>query len=205
MISLLSTVRPEDNRVKRYLKHATMVFDKFHVFAYLSEAIEQVRRDEQHRALKEEGYELLKGSRWLWLKDRTRLKRKEHETLEAIMAVNKNLQKAYLLKEDFPAFYACQSREEAEHFLTQWTWRCKQSGLQPFRDLARRLQRWKDGILAYFTHRITNAVSEGINNKIKVLKRRSYGFHDFHYFLLKIMNTTGTLPPLSPITHTFRE
>jgi len=185
------------NSVKRYLKEATVVFDKFHVYGYLSEAIDRVRRDEQNRAMKEQGYALIKGTRWLWLKSRNKLKRKQRQTLDEIMALNKNLHKAYLLKEDFDDFYACENREEAEAFLKQWTRRCTRSGLYPFKQLARRLNRWKEGILAYFEHRITNAVSEGINNKIKVLKRRSYGFHDFHYFLLKIMDATGALPPLN--------
>ena len=121
------------------------------------------------------------------------------------MAANKNLHTAYLLKEDFAEFYACQNREEAQAFLKQWTARCTRSRLQPFVDLARRLRRWADGILAYFSHHITNAVSEGINNKVKVLKRRSYGFHDFNYFLLKIMAATDALPPLSSIPHTLKE
>jgi transposase len=190
------------NSVKRYLKQATMVFDKFHVFGYLSDAIDQVRRDEQNRTLKEGGYALIKGSRWLWLKKRDTLKRKQKQNLDEIMAQNKNLHKAYLLKEDFGDLYACQTRGEAEAFLNDWTRRCKRSGLHPFQDLARRLERWREGILAYFEHRITNAVSEGINNKIKVLKRRSYGFHDFEYFLLKIMNATGALPSLKPLPHT---
>lgn len=193
------------NSVKRHLKMATLVFDKFHVYGYLSQAIDQVRRDEQNRSLKEEGRELIKGSRWLWLKGRARLKRKNKETLDEIMAANKNLHKAYLLKEDFAELYQCQNRDEAEAFLIQWTRRCMRSGLQPFVELARRLRRWADGILAYFTHHITNAVSEGINNKVKVLKRRSYGFHDFNYFVLKIMNATGALPSLSSIPHTYKE
>ena len=188
--------------VKRYLKNATLVFDKFHVFGYLSGAIDQVRRDEQNKSLKENGYELIKGTRWLWLKSSKELKRKQKQTLDEIMSQNKNLQKAYLLKEDFGDFYRCQSRQEAEAFLNDWTRRCKRSGLQPFKDMGTRLLRWKEGILAYFEHRITNAISEGINNKIKVLKRRSYGFHDFNYFLLKIMDATGALPSMNAIPHT---
>lgn len=162
------------NSVRRYLKNAVMVFDKFHVFSYLNAAVDQVRRDEQNRALKEAGYDLIKGSRWLWLKERRKLKRKQRQTLDEIMALNRNLHKAYLLKEDFDDFYACSSKEEAQVFLKEWAQRCKRSGLHPFQALARRVNRWKEGILAYFQHPITNAVSEGINNKAKVLKRRSY-------------------------------
>ena len=193
------------NSVKRYLKNATKVFDKFHVFGYLSEAIDQVRRDEQNQTLKPGNYQLIKGSRWLWLKNRSTLKRKQKQSLDEIMAQNRNMHKAYLLKEDFRDFYACPTREEAGAFLRDWTRRCKRSNLYPFKELAQRLNRWNEGILAYFEHRITNAVSEGINNKVKVLKRRSYGFHDFEYFLSKIMSATGTLPPLASIPHTYRE
>lgn len=196
---------PYHKSVKRFLKNAVMVFDKFHVFGYLSEAIDQVRRDEQNRAIKQHGHDLIKGSRWLWLKKSEKLRRKQRHTLEQIMAVNRNLQRAYLLKEDFEEFYACETRDEAEQFLKEWSGRCKRTSLHPFHQLAQRLNRWKDGILAYFEHRITNAVSEGINNKIKVLKRRSYGLNDFKYFLLKILDATNALPSFSALTHSFQE
>jgi len=186
---------PYLNSVRRYLRKATVVFDKFHVYSYLSEAIEAVRRHEQQIADEKTG-KLIKGTRWLWLKAKGRLKRKEKYTLAEIMKINRRLQRAYVLKEDFDAFYASENAEEAAQFLKQWTRRCKQSGLEPFIALAKRLIRWADGILSFFTHRITNGISEGINNLIKVLKRRAYGFTDFPYFTLKILDATGTLPPL---------
>ena len=188
------------NSVRRHLKNATVVFDKFHVYSYLSEAIEAVRRHEQQIADEKTG-QLIKGTRWLWLKARGNLKRKEKYTLAEIMKVNRRLLRAYVLKEDFDAFYACENTEEATRFLKAWTRRCKQSRLDPFIALAKRLNRWADGILAFFTHHITNGISEGINNLIKVLKRRSYGFSDFRYFTLKILDATGTLPPLETLGH----
>ena len=188
------------NSVRRHCKNAQVVFDKFHVYRYLSVAIEQVRRREQSACAPDQA-RLIKGSRWLWLKSPGKLKRTQRHTLNEIMALNKGLQRAYLLKEDFEAFYECNDRAEAESFLKHWTRRCQRSGLEDFRKLARRLNRWKDGILAYFEHRITNGIAEGINNKIKVLKRRSYGFHDQHYFFLKILNSTGALPALQYVGH----
>jgi transposase len=188
------------NSVRRHCKDATVVFDKFHVYGYLSEAIEEVRRHQQGLCSGEDG-KLIKGSRWLWLKASRNLKRKQSHTLEQIMAINKPLAKAYLLKEDFEAFYACGGKEEAEKFLTQWMKRCRESRLEPFIKLAKRLKRWSAGILSYFEHRITNGVAEGINNKIKVLKRRSYGFRDDEYFFLKILNACGALPSLESIIH----
>jgi len=188
------------NSARRHLKKAVVVFDKFHVYKYLSEAIEAVRRHEQAICSEEEG-KLIKGSRWLWLKAKGKLKRKHRHTLEEIMAVNKRLQRAYLLKEDFEAFYECDDSDEAGSFLKQWVGRCKRSNLDAFIKLANRLTRWSHGILAYFDHRITNGVAEGINNKIKVLKRRSYGFHDEQYFFLKILNACGGLPSLESVNY----
>ncbi|PIE82081.1 MAG: hypothetical protein CSA15_00055, partial [Candidatus Delongbacteria bacterium] len=68
-----------------------------------------------------------------------------------------------------------------------------------FIKLARRLNRWKDGLLEYFKNKISNGISEGINNKIKVIKRRSYGFYDMNYFFLKILMATGFLPHIRKI------
>jgi transposase len=191
---------PYLNSVRRHLKNAAVVFDKFHVYTYLSEAIEAVRRHEQQIADDKTG-QLIKGTRWLWLKAKGNLKRKDKYTLAEIMKVNRRLQRAYVLKEDFDAFYASDNAEEAARFLKAWTRRCKQSRLDPFLALAKRLNRWAEGILAFFTYRITNGISEGINNLIKVLKRRAYGFTDFRYFTLKILDATGALPPLEPLGH----
>ena len=96
---------PYLNSVRRHLKRAAVVFDKFHVYTYLSEAIEAVRRHEQQVADEKTG-RLIKGTRWLWLKARGHLKRKERYTLAEIMKVNRRLQRAYVLREDFDAFYA---------------------------------------------------------------------------------------------------
>ena len=192
------------NSVRIHLKKADIVFDKFHIYSYLSVAIDTVRRGEQNNASKE-GKQLIKGSRWLWLKKREGLKRRQKRTLQEIMAANGNLQKAYLLKEDFERFYESADAQEAEAFLEEWSGRCKESGLQPFARVAQRLLRRTKGVLAYFKHKITNAVSEGINNKIKVLKRRAYGFHDMEYFRLKIMDITGNLPPIEAVAHSYPE
>lgn len=169
-----------------------MVFDKFHVFKYLSDAVDKVRRDEQNRL--GEKSQLIKGSRWIILKKD--LTRKQQKQLKEVMEQNKNIAKAVLLRESFSAFYEAETAEEAESVLMEWLKQCKESRLLPFSKLARRLLRWKEGILAYFVHRITNGISEGINNKIKVIKRRSYGFKDMEYFFLKILMSTGFIPKM---------
>ena len=187
---------PFHNSVKIYLKKATLVFDKFHVFKYLSDAIEKVRRNEQ-RIAEDEGKTLLKGCRWIMLKKN--LTRKQKRKLKEVMEENENIAKAMLLKESFSAFYEAETAEDALEVLEEWTEQCEESELKPFKKLAKRLNRWKDGILAYFTHKITNGMSEGINNKIKVIKRRSYGFRDMDYFFLKILKATGFIPDMREV------
>lgn len=179
---------------------AAVVFDKYHVYRYLADAVEQVRRTEQNKAT-QEGKELLKGSRWLWLKKECRLKPGERVTLQELRDLNAHLATAHTLKEDFANFYACADAEAAQAFLTDWCARCTESKLKPFTALAKRLTKWADGICAFFTHRITNGVAEGLNNKIKVLKRRSYGFHDEEYFMLKIFGIAGGLPSVEHLPH----
>ena len=187
------------NSINIYLKQAQLVFDKFHIFKYLSDALEDVRRTEQN-ILNEEDKKLLKGCRWLILK-RKLTRYKDKQKLREIMALNENIMKAILLKEAFYQFYEASNAEEAMLILKEWTDQCTESGLAPFKKLARRLNRWKSGILAFFETRISNGISEGINNKIKVIKRRSYGFHDERYFFLKILNATGMFPNMQEIAH----
>jgi len=187
------------NSVKIHLKQATLIFDKFHVFKYLSDALEAVRRNEQAQ-LAEEGKKVLKGCRWLILK-RKLTRHKDKRRLREVMNLNKNIMKAVLLKEEFYRFYDAVNAIEAEEILKEWTEQCNESGLKPFIKLAKRLNRWQEGILKFFDLRISNGVSEGINNKIKVIKRRSYGFHDMDYFFLKILNATGMFPHMREIAH----
>ena len=93
------------------------------------------------------------------------------------------------------AFYEQKSKGEAEDYLKKWASACIASGLKPFVQLGKRLLRHAKSILEYFVHRVSNGFAEGINNKIKVIKRMAFGFHDFEYFRLKILSVTGCLRP----------
>lgn len=179
------------NSVRLHLKSAALVFDKFHIFKYLSDAIDGVRRTEQNKA-EAQGRDFIKGVRWILLKKD--LDRKQSSTLKEVMELNEPIAKAMILKDDFERFYQSETPEQAVEVLADWCRKCRESGLVHFRKLAKRLNRWKDGIISFFKYRITNAVSEGINNKIKVIKRRSYGFHDMDYFFNKILQATGRIP-----------
>jgi transposase len=135
---------PYHKSVRTHLKNAVLVFDKFHVFKYLSDAIEKVRRIEQRNASKD-GKALLKGSRWIILKND--LNKKQKRRLKELMENNKNISMAVMLKEDFAAFYEAPTKKKAEEILEEWTKECEESNLRPFKQLAKRLNRWKEGIL----------------------------------------------------------
>lgn len=181
------------NSVRLYLKNASLVFDKFHIFKYLGDAIDGVRRTEQNKAVAEKR-DFIKGTRWILLKKD--LNKKQRNTLKELVNLNEPIAKAMILKDDFERFYQSETADEAVEVLAEWCEKCKESGLTHFKKLAKRLKRWKDGILAFFKYKITNGVSEGINNKIKVIKRKSYGFHDIDYFFNKILQATGKIPKM---------
>lgn len=180
--------------VAKLCPKASIVFDKFHISKYFHAALDKVRRHEQAFLPDGEGT-MLKGTRWLWHKPR--LSRKQRETLRDIMKLNKPLFKAYLMVEDFERLYNCESMESADKYLKDAIRRFRCSHLEPFKKLGLSLKSWRYGILNYFNHPVSNAVAEGLNNKIKVIKRRSYGFRDFEYFRLKVLQCAGDLPSVA--------
>ena len=93
-------------------------------------------------------------------------------------------------------FYGFESRADAETYLDEWASSCVKSNLKPFVALGKRLKRYRDSILAYFDYKISNGLAEGINNKVKVIKRMAFGYRDFNYFRLKVLAATGKLSPL---------
>lgn len=181
--------------VRKFLPNATVVTDKFHVFKYAGDALEELRRSEYNRqADKVMDFDLKRG-RFLLLKSNVHLDDRGRAWIARLREANDDVYTAYLLKEQVIAFYEQQSRGEAEDYLKKWASACIASGLKPFVQLGKRLLRHAKSILEYFVHRVSNGFAEGINNKIKVIKRMAFGFHDFEYFRLKILSVTGYLRP----------
>jgi len=170
---------------QEFLPHVDVVFDHFHVTALLNKAIDEVRKDQQ-KNLNETDAKLLKGSRFLFLTNYDNLSLENQTRLEALLAVNKPLFVAHSLKEQFQLFWEKGSVEEAEHFLVHWGIDALATGLKPLKKVIKTLHQYKTGLLNYFKHRISNAGAEGINNKIKTMKRQAYGFRDMEYFKLRL-------------------
>ncbi|MEI6500546.1 MAG: ISL3 family transposase [Armatimonadota bacterium] len=177
---------------------ALIVYDRFHIMKYVHEAVDQVRRDEQ-AAADTQGKTTLKNKRWVLLKREKNLKVKERTKLAELLALNAKLAKSYILKEDFTLFFECRDLDSAVQFLDGWIKRAKESQLQPFLHLVQQLQRWRFNLLNYFITPVSNGLAEAINNHINVIKRTAYGFRDVEFFMLKILQRCGNLPPLAQV------
>lgn len=171
--------------VQKFLPHVDVVFDHFHVTALFNKALDDVRKEQQQN-LNEEAVEALKGSRFLLLKNYDNLGSDGQTRLGALLEANEPLFLAHALKEQFQLFWEKDTKEEAEEFLLYWGVDALATGLKPLEKVVKTLSTHREGILNYFKHRITNASAEGINNKIKTMKRQAYGFRDMEYFKLRL-------------------
>lgn len=157
---------------------AQIVFDRFHVQRLASDALDEVRR-EQLRELRgtPEGSELF-HSRFALLKNPWNLSAIESGRLSTVQRANAPLYRAYLLKETLAKSLDYRQPARAERALTQWLAWAARSRLEPFVRAARTVRKHFDGILAYVRERLTNAFLEGMNNRIRMIAHRAYGFHD---------------------------
>lgn len=163
-----------------------LVFDPFHVVALANRAIDETRRDLM-RELEADDKRVTKGCRFLLLFASENLTDDRRAQLRELMAANEPLYEVYLAKEGLRHFWHLPDIETAATFLTGWIAMARDCASTHFRRLAATIESHRDGLLAYFRHRITTGPLEGINNKIKVLKRQAYGFRDMEYFKLRVL------------------
>lgn len=173
--------------VRTNLSRATHVFDRFHIVKLMNDKLTALRR-QLFREADELGKDVLKGTRWLLLKVPQNLDedRNEHQRLRAALELNEPLAVAYYLKEDLRQIWEQKGKRAAGKFLTDWCRRATASGIRVLQTMAKTLHQHRAGILAWYNHRISTGPLEGLNNKIKTLKRQAYGFVDLEYFKLKI-------------------
>jgi len=180
--------------VRDNLPKAVHVFDHFHVIKRFNDKLSAFRR-ELFRELTDEGQrQILKGTRWLLLKNPENLDpaRNEKQRLEDALALNTPLTTAYLLKEDLRQIWQQTTKTKARRVLEDWIRRADASGIRMLQQFARTLEEHREGILAYYDYRISTGPLEGINNKIKTMKRQAYGFRDREFFKLKILGLHQT-------------
>lgn len=186
---------------KENAPQALLVYDRFHISQKLNKAVDEVRRNELRLARKNGDIEqkdlLYCGERWILLKNK-KLTKNQQSKLNKLKELNQNIATAMILKEDFLSIYnpqICPTPEESESTLIEWLIEAGSSNLEPFKELAESFARKFEMIINYFKKKISSAISEGINNKIKRLKRIAYGYRDMVYFLLKVHQHCGLLNP----------
>jgi transposase len=176
---------PYIKAVKHYCRTTKIVFDLFHVKKEFSKVINTVRHRAYLKACGEDR-EVLKGSKFLLLSNRTRLSRSEMVQLEHLLSLNKELATLYMLKDQLNVIWAQTSLIKCSKALYTWITMALQSGIREAIAFTRRLMRYEYGIVNHALFPIHTGKLEGINNTIKVIKRRCYGFRDSAYFALKI-------------------
>lgn len=189
--------------IKNNAPNATIVFDRFHVQKLASEALDEVRRDmvREFKNLDDpESASSIKKTRFVLLKNPWDLSIKQWIKLHEVQRHNAPLYRAYLLKETLAAVFDETVFEDAKRELERWlawAYRCK---LKPFVKLAKTIKKYKEGILAFFRTRLTNGRAEGINNKLRMIARRAFGFHSAQALCSMLFLCCGgiTLNPLLP-------
>lgn len=175
--------------VMEHLPKATIVFDHFHVIKLYNDHLSELRRKLYHELTTLMEKKVIKGTRWLLLKNPENLdeKRNEPARLEEALELNKPLATAYYMKEDLRELWNQPDKKSAEAFLKDWIFRAASSGIAMLKKMAQSMAFHRFGILAYHDYSISTGPLEGTNNKIKTMKRQAYGFRDMEFFKLKIM------------------
>ena len=175
---------------------AEIVYDLFHVVAkYAREVVVRVRRAEVKRmAGQGMSRRVIKGSRWLLLRSRRSIGPEDQIRLRELLDANRNLMKVYVLGEDLRQLWSYRCPETAKRFWKGWYRRAMQSGIPLLCRFAERLKPYLPGIIAHCRYSLNTSLLEGMNNKIKVIKRMAYGFRDDDYFFLKIRAAFPGIP-----------
>ena len=174
--------------VKDHLPDAQLVFDRFHIMKLFNEKLSDLRRELYREAESGPTKNVLKGIRWLLLRNQENLddEKDEWARLQEALELNHSLATAYYLKEELRLLWEQDNTWPAVRLLNDWCARAAASGLRMLRTFADTLEKHREGILAWYAHPISTGPLEGTNNKIKTLIKSAYGFRDEEYFRLKL-------------------
>lgn len=167
--------------------NAEITFDKFHITKFINEAMDTVRKAERKANIE------LKGYKYIFLKNDSKLKEHEKESKYYFLSSYPNLGEAYRLKELFNDFWEITSEEEASAYLAYWCDVVIDSGIKPFIKVADTIKSHWSGIVNYIKSKINNGILEGINSKIQLAKKRARGFRNTKNFINMIYFITGKL------------
>ena len=180
--------------VRDHLPRAVHVFDHFHVVKLFNDKLSAFRRELYHQLSSDQDRKILKGTRWLLLKNPENLdpERNERQRLQEALRLNTPLAVAYYLKEDLRQIWMQPNKRTARRVLRDWLARARACGVRMLVQFADTLESYQEGILAYYNYRISTGPLEGTNTKIQAMKRQAYGFRDRAFFKLKILGIHET-------------
>ncbi len=187
-LAVMDMWKPFRNATAAHAPQTAILFDKFHIMRHLGEALDNVRKSEYRR--------YIKGQKYTLLSRRENLTMEGRKSLKMLLAANKRLNTAYLLKESFGQLWDYEREGWARRFFENWRASLNWQRLKPYEKFAQMIDRHWDGIAAYCLpeNKVSLGFVEGLNNKIRVLQRRAYGLRDQEYLRLKIL--TCMLPAL---------
>ena len=185
----VSTLKPEN------APQAAILFDKFHVLRHLGEALDKVRKTEYYR-LTGKSRRFIKGQKFTLLSHQENLTTDGRRSLKLLLKANKRLSTAYILKEEFGKLWDYEREGWARRFFENWRESLKWQRLEPYEKFAKMIDSHWDGIAAYCKpeNKVALGFVEGLNNKIRVIQRRSYGLRNEEYLRLKVL--TCMLDPI---------
>jgi transposase len=194
-LAVMDMWKPFRTATEQHAPNAAILFDKFHVMRHLGEALDQVRKSEYAR-LTGNQRRFIKGQKYTLLSRRENLTLEGRQALKTLLAANKRLNTAYLLKESFGQLWSYEREGWARRFFDNWRASLKWQRLKPYEKFAEMIDRHWDGIAAYCKpeNKVSLGFVEGLNNKIRAIQRRAYGLRDEEYLRLKIL--TCMLPAL---------
>jgi len=194
-LAVMDMWKPFRNATVARAPQAAILFDKFHIMRHLGNALDTVRKSEYAR-LSGKDRRYIKGQKYTLLSRRENLTLAGRQTLKALLAANKRLNTAYLLKESFGQLWSYEREGWARRFFENWRVSLKWQRLKPYEKFAQMIDRHWEGIAAYCQpeNKVSLGFVEGLNNKIRVIQRRAYGLRDEEYLRLKIL--TCMLPAL---------
>jgi len=180
--------------VRDHLPNAIHVFDHFHVIKLFNDKLSAFRRELYQQLSSDTERKLLKGTRWLLLKNPENLDptRNEQQRLEEALQLNAPLATAYYLKEDLRQIWSQPNKRTAIRVLRDWLARARASGIRMLRQFADTLEEHQEGVLNYYHYPISTGPLEGTNTKIQAMKRQAYGFRDLEFYKLKILGIHET-------------
>jgi transposase len=183
------------NSAQRNAPKAAILFDKFHILQHLGKALNEIRIQEYKRVSEDER-KYIKGQRHILLSNKENLSNEGRKNLKLLLAANKRLNTAYILRESFDQLWNYTSEAWALKFFENWKAQLRWQRLKPYEEFAKMVEKHWEGIVSYCKkeNKVPLGFVEGLNNKIRVIQRRAYGFRDEEYFRLKIL--TCSLPEL---------